>query len=96
MKMWYLIFKININHIIIKKLFIFRKYSKESLLSKEKVNINYESLYQDSKDTENEAIQARIETYELKGINGMEPIIKNLYQSKLEKTSMSTLYEKKI
>jgi len=41
------------------------------------VGINFESLYQDLKDAENEAIQARIETYELKGFNAMEPTIKN-------------------
>ena len=74
---------------------VFRKNSKESLLSKEKVTINFESLYQDLKDAENEAIQARIETYELKGFNAMEPTIKNPNQTKLEKTSISTLYEKK-
>ena len=74
---------------------ILRKNSKGSLLSKEKVIINFEKLYQDLKDAEAEAIQARIETYELKGFNAMEPTIKNPNQSKLEKTSISTLYDKK-
>ena len=69
--------------------------SKESIISKEKANINFETLYQELKDAEAEAIETRIESYELKGFNAMEPTIKNPNQTKLEKTSISTLYDKK-
>ena len=60
-------------------------------ISKEKTEINFESLYQDLKDSETEAIRARIETYELKGFNAMEPTIKNNNQTKLELTHLDDL-----
>ena len=50
---------------------------KESLVSKEKIEINFDRLYQDLKDSETEAIQTRIESYELKGFNAMLTLIEN-------------------
>ena len=69
--------------------------SKDLITSKEKSDINFESLYQDLKDSETDAIRARIETYELKGFNAMEPTIKNTNETKLEQTSLSSLIDKK-
>lgn len=68
---------------------------KESLVSKEKIEINFDRLYQDLKDSETEAIQTRIESYELKGFNAMEPTIENTNEIKLEKTSISTILDEK-
>ena len=68
---------------------------KESLVSKEKIEINFDRLYQDLKDSETEAIQTRIESYELKGFNAMEPTIENANEIKLEKTSISTILDEK-
>lgn len=50
--------------------------SEEIVLTKEKPVINFDMLYQEIKESETEASQARIETYELKGFNSMEPSIK--------------------
>jgi hypothetical protein len=68
---------------------------KESLVLKEKIEINFDRLYQDLKDSETEAIQTRIESYELKGFNAMEPTIENTNEIKLEKTSISTILDEK-
>lgn len=68
---------------------------KDSLVSKEKIEINFDRLYQDLKDSETEAIQTRIESYELKGFNAMEPTIENTNEIKLEKTSISTILDEK-
>ena len=78
------------NNVILEKLSNSKDFS-----SKEKIDINFDSLYQDLKDSETEAIRARIETYELKGFNAMEPTIKNSNETKLEKTSLSSLLDDK-
>ena len=65
--------------------------SKELIMSKEKTDINFSSLYQDLRESEADAIRARVETYELKGFNAMEPTIKNKVEAKLEITSISSL-----
>ena len=62
-------------------------------MSKEKTEINFDSLLQDLKDSETEAIRARIETYELKGFNAMEPTIKNNNETKLELTHLDDLLQ---
>ena len=77
------------NNLILEKM----SNSKELQMSKEKTEINFDSLLQDLKDSENEAIRARIETYELKGFNAMEPTIKNNNEAKLELTHLDDLLE---
>ena len=77
------------NNLILEKM----SNSKELQMSKEKTEINFDSLLQDLKDSENEAIRARIETYELKGFNAMEPTIKNNNETKLELTHLDDLLE---
>ena len=70
--------------------------SKDLNISKEKSNfINFENLYADLRESENDAIQARIETYELKGFNAMEPLIKNNEGKKKEKISIGNLLDNK-
>ena len=78
------------NNVIFEKM----SNSKELQISKEKTEINFDSLLQDLKDSETEAIRARIETYELKGFNAMEPTIKNNNETKLELTHLDDLVEK--
>ena len=65
------------------------------IFTKEKANINFDSLYQEIKESEIEACQTRIETYELKGFNSMEPSIKSNNDSKKEMLLVSTLVDKK-
>ena len=77
------------NNLILEKM----SNSKELQMSKEKTEINFDSLLQDLKDSENEAIRARIETYELKGFNAMEPTIKNNNEMKLGLTHLDDLLE---
>ena len=77
------------NNVIFEKM----SNSKELQMSKEKTEINFDSLLQDLKDSETEAIRARIETYELKGFNAMEPTIKNNNETKLELTHLDDLVE---
>jgi len=72
---------------------LFEKNSND--ISKEKTDINFDNLFQDLKNSETEAIQARIERYELKGFNAMEPTIKNSNETKITKTSLNTLIDKK-
>ena len=43
------------------------------LINKEKINIDFEQLLSEIRDTEIEASKTRIETFELKGFNSMEP-----------------------
>ena len=69
--------------------------SKELIMSKEKTDINFSSLYQDLRESEADAIKTRIETYELKGFNAMEPTIKNNIEAKSEVISISSLLDAK-
>ena len=62
---------------------------------KEKVKINFDLLYQEIRESEIEASQTRIETYELKGFNSMEPSIKLNNDTKKETTLLSSLIEVK-
>lgn len=65
------------------------------LFTKEKISINFDSLYQEIKESEIEACQTRIETYELKGFNSMEPFIKINNNKEKEIITVSSLLEKK-
>ena len=69
--------------------------SEKLLFPKEKPTINFDSLYQEIKESEIEACQTRIETYELKGFNSMEPTIKINNDIQKEMTLVSSLLEKK-
>ena len=69
--------------------------SEEVILIKQKPSINFDNLYQEIRESEIEACQTRIETYELKGFNSMEPFIKNNNDNKKEVTLLSTLIDKK-
>ena len=67
--------------------------SEEILLKKQL--INFDSLYQEIRESEIEACQTRIETYELKGFNSMEPSIKLNNNVEKEITLIKSLIDKK-
>jgi len=69
--------------------------SEEVMLIKQKPTINFDMLYQEIKESEIEACQTRIETYELKGFNSMEPSIQPNNNNKKEVIPISALYDKK-
>lgn len=69
--------------------------SEEVYLIKQKPSINFDRLSQEIKESEIEACQTRIETYELKGFNSMEPYIQPNNNNKKEIIPISTLIDKK-
>ena len=71
------------------------KNSEGILFTKEKVNINFDLLIQEIRESEIEASQTRIETYELKGFNSMEPSIQLNNNEKKDPTLVSALIDAK-
>ena len=69
--------------------------SEEVYLIKQKPSINFDRLSQEIKESEIEACQTRIETYELKGFNSMEPYIQPNNNNNKKIIPISTLIEKK-